>query len=95
MKSRKEELYRNFLGALSLYCFFLIIFRKYSLIIDYLTALPGYLIMSYGCYFLITVGESVQNIKEDKKEYKLLQRNIQVAREYYKLNKLGELEKTE
>ena len=60
-----------------------------------LTALPGYLIMCYGCYFLITVGESVQNIKEDAKEYSSLQRDIQVAKEYFKLNKLGEEETQE
>jgi hypothetical protein len=93
MISRKEKVLRNFLGFSSLWVFFLIIFRHYPLIIDYLTALPGYLIMVYGCYFLITVGDSVQKIKEDPKELELLKKDILVAQEYMKLN-FGNFEKS-
>ena len=56
---------------------------------DYLLTLPGYVLMSYGCYCLISIGQSTEKIVENKNEYVQLQKEIIEAKKFVEANGLS------
>ena len=52
-------------------------------------ALPGYLIMAFGCYSLFSIGKELSILKDYPEEYESLKSEIELARAFFK-NKIIE-----
>lgn len=81
MQSRFSEMTYKLILFASLYIG-AIAFFKNSVILSWLYALPSFLIISYGCYSLVSIGKSVSQIEEHPKETQSLLADIKEAREF-------------
>lgn len=66
----------------------LLVMSPSKVLTDYLLTLPGFGLMTYGCYCLIRIGKSIEVIVERDDEYFSLQKEITVTREFLAANKL-------
>ena len=89
MQSRKDQVLKVALICLAIYTTALLLTYSSKLLRDYLLTLPGYLLMSYGCYCLISIGRSTESITEHEDEFVKLQKEIQEAKKFIEANNLG------
>ncbi len=81
MQSRFKELRTKFAIFLAIYIG-LLSFVSNETIRSYLFVLPSFLIMSYGCYSLVSIGKSVSQIEDHPKETESLIEDIKEARKF-------------
>lgn len=89
MQSRKDKVLKAAAICLLSYIVALFISSNNTIIRDYLFTLPGYALMSYGCYCLISIGRSTEKINENKDEFIQLQKEIKEARKFIEANDLS------
>ena len=87
MQSRRDSLLK--IGGLAVVLYVIaLVLAPSGVPTDYLLTLPGFALMSYGCYCLVKIGRSIEVIVERDDEYISLQKEIAVAREFLAANKL-------
>ena len=89
MQSRKDKVVRIFLICLIIYIACLLLLKRNQIFYDYMLTLPGYMLMTYGCYCLISIGKSTEKITEKETEFIQLQQEIIEAKKFVEANNLN------